>query len=91
MAIATTSPVTGEFLRRFDELTPEEPEHNLARAAAAAASYRLTSVEERAARGDREIRFAACAGAAWSVMTSAAAATAAATTEAKRTMPTGVD
>ncbi|MFJ4849923.1 NADP-dependent succinic semialdehyde dehydrogenase [Streptomyces sp. NPDC088733] len=48
MAIATTSPVTGEVLRRFDELTPEELEDKLARAAAAAASYRLTGVEERA-------------------------------------------
>jgi len=48
MAIATTSPVTGEVLRRFDELTPEDLEDKLARAAAAAASYRLTSVEERA-------------------------------------------
>ncbi|MFF4111895.1 NADP-dependent succinic semialdehyde dehydrogenase [Streptomyces sp. NPDC001714] len=48
MAIATTSPVTGEVLRRFDELTPEELEDKLARAAAAAASYRLTSVEQRA-------------------------------------------
>ena len=48
MAIATTSPVTGEVLRRFDELTPAELEDKLARAAAAAASYRLTSVEERA-------------------------------------------
>ncbi|MFD5388593.1 NADP-dependent succinic semialdehyde dehydrogenase [Streptomyces sp. NPDC127074] len=49
MAIATTSPVTGEVLRRYEELTPEELEDKLARAAAAAASYRLTGVEERAA------------------------------------------
>ncbi|GAB3203442.1 NADP-dependent succinic semialdehyde dehydrogenase [Nocardia tengchongensis] len=48
MAIATTSPVTGEVLRKFDELTPEELEDKLARAAAAAISYRLTSVEQRA-------------------------------------------
>ncbi|MFE3105060.1 NADP-dependent succinic semialdehyde dehydrogenase [Nocardia tengchongensis] len=48
MAIATTSPVTGEVLRKFDELTPEELEDKLARAAAAATSYRLTSVEQRA-------------------------------------------
>jgi succinate-semialdehyde dehydrogenase/glutarate-semialdehyde dehydrogenase len=48
MAIATTSPVTGEVLRSFNELTPEELEDKLARAAAAAASYRLTGVEERA-------------------------------------------
>jgi succinate-semialdehyde dehydrogenase / glutarate-semialdehyde dehydrogenase len=48
MAIATTSPVTGEVLKSFDELSPEELEDKLARAAAAAASYRLTSVEQRA-------------------------------------------
>ena len=48
MAIATTSPVTGEVPRTFDELTPQELEDKLARAAAAAATYRLTSVEERA-------------------------------------------
>jgi succinate-semialdehyde dehydrogenase / glutarate-semialdehyde dehydrogenase len=48
MAIATVSPVTGETLKSFDELTPEELETKLARAAAAAESYRLTSVEQRA-------------------------------------------
>jgi succinate-semialdehyde dehydrogenase/glutarate-semialdehyde dehydrogenase len=48
MAIATTSPVTGEVLKSFDELSPEELEDKLARAAAAAGSYRLTSVEQRA-------------------------------------------
>jgi succinate-semialdehyde dehydrogenase/glutarate-semialdehyde dehydrogenase len=48
MAIATTSPVTGEILKSFDELTSEELEGKLARAAAAAESYRLTSVEQRA-------------------------------------------
>ena len=48
MAIATISPVTGETLKSFDELTPEELEDKLARAAAAAESYRLTSVEQRA-------------------------------------------
>ncbi|MFE4461364.1 NADP-dependent succinic semialdehyde dehydrogenase [Nocardia tengchongensis] len=48
MAIATTSPVTGEVLRKFDELTLEELDEKLARAAAAATSYRLTSVEQRA-------------------------------------------
>ena len=48
MAIATVSPVTGEVLESFDELTPEELEDKLARAAAAAESYRLTSVEQRA-------------------------------------------
>ncbi|MFF2992990.1 NADP-dependent succinic semialdehyde dehydrogenase [Streptomyces sp. NPDC057950] len=48
MAIATTSPVTGEVVKTFDELTPEQLEDKLARAAAAAATYRLTSVEDRA-------------------------------------------
>ncbi|MDX2642102.1 NADP-dependent succinic semialdehyde dehydrogenase [Streptomyces sp. PA03-1a] len=48
MAIATISPVTGEVLERFDELTPGELEDKLARAAAAAASYRLTTPEQRA-------------------------------------------
>lgn len=47
MAIATTNPVTGEVLKTFDELSPEELEEKLARAAAAAASYRLTSIEQR--------------------------------------------
>lgn len=48
MAIATTSPVTGEVLKKFDELTPDQLEDKLARAAAAAATYRLTTVEQRA-------------------------------------------
>jgi succinate-semialdehyde dehydrogenase / glutarate-semialdehyde dehydrogenase len=48
MAIATISPVTGETLKSFDELTPEELENKLARAEAAAESYRLTSVQQRA-------------------------------------------
>jgi succinate-semialdehyde dehydrogenase/glutarate-semialdehyde dehydrogenase len=48
MAIATVSPVTGEILKSFDELTPEELEDKLARAGAAADSYRLTTVEQRA-------------------------------------------
>jgi succinate-semialdehyde dehydrogenase/glutarate-semialdehyde dehydrogenase len=48
MAIATISPVTGETLKSFDELTPDELENKLARAAAAAESYRLTTVEQRA-------------------------------------------
>ena len=47
MAIATISPVTGETLKSFDELTDAELEDKLARAAAAAESYRLTSVEQR--------------------------------------------
>ncbi|MUL74953.1 NADP-dependent succinic semialdehyde dehydrogenase [Mycolicibacterium sp. CBMA 226] len=48
MAIATTSPVTGEVLKKFDELTADELEDKLGRAAAAAAAYRLTTVEQRA-------------------------------------------
>jgi acyl-CoA reductase-like NAD-dependent aldehyde dehydrogenase len=35
MAIATTNPVTGEVLKEFDELRPEELEDKLSRAAAA--------------------------------------------------------
>ncbi|TQR85160.1 NADP-dependent succinic semialdehyde dehydrogenase [Mycobacterium hodleri] len=48
MTIATTSPVTGEVLKQFDELSPEELEDKLQRAAVAAASYRLTKHEQRA-------------------------------------------
>ena len=48
MAIATTDPRTGEVLQTFDELTPEQLEDKLARAAAAAASYRTTTYEQRA-------------------------------------------
>ena len=48
MAIATVSPVTGEVLKSFTELTPDELEDKLARAAAAADKYRLTSIDDRA-------------------------------------------
>ena len=48
MAIATTDPRTGEVLKTFDELSDDQLEDRLARAAAAAATYRLTSHEERA-------------------------------------------
>ena len=48
MAIATTDPRTGQVLSTFDELTDEQLEDRLARAAAAADSYRLTSHEQRA-------------------------------------------
>jgi succinate-semialdehyde dehydrogenase/glutarate-semialdehyde dehydrogenase len=48
MAIATTDPRTGEVLRTFDELTDAELEQKLAKAAAAADSYRLTTHEQRA-------------------------------------------
>jgi succinate-semialdehyde dehydrogenase / glutarate-semialdehyde dehydrogenase len=53
MAIQTISPVTGEVLKTFDELTEQELEQKLARAAAAAESYRLTTVEQRAEWLDR--------------------------------------
>ncbi|MGH3445004.1 MAG: NADP-dependent succinic semialdehyde dehydrogenase [Nocardioidaceae bacterium] len=48
MAITTTDPRTGEVLKTFDELTDEQLESKLAQAAGAAASYRLTSFEQRA-------------------------------------------
>jgi len=48
MPIATTDPRTGKVLKTFDELTDEQLEERLARAAKAADSYRLTSHEERA-------------------------------------------
>jgi succinate-semialdehyde dehydrogenase/glutarate-semialdehyde dehydrogenase len=48
MAISTTDPRSGEVLKTFDELTDAELEDRLARAAAAADSYRKTTFEERA-------------------------------------------
>ncbi len=48
MAISTTDPRTGETLETFDELTDDQLEDRLARAAAAADSYRLTTHEQRA-------------------------------------------
>src|SRR6476469_5917522 len=48
MPIATTDPRTGEVLKTFDELSDDQLEDRLARAAAAAATYRLTSHAERA-------------------------------------------
>jgi succinate-semialdehyde dehydrogenase/glutarate-semialdehyde dehydrogenase len=48
MAISTTDPRTGEVLRTFDELTDEQVEDRLARAAAAASTYRLTDHAKRA-------------------------------------------
>ncbi|WP_310963757.1 NADP-dependent succinic semialdehyde dehydrogenase [Nocardioides terrisoli] len=48
MAITTTDPRTGEVLKTFTELTDAEIEDRLARAASAAASYRLTTFEQRA-------------------------------------------
>lgn len=48
MAISTTDPRSGEVLRTFDELTDDQLEDRMARAAAAARSYRLTTHAERA-------------------------------------------
>ncbi len=48
MAIATTDPRTGEVLKTFDELSDDQLEAKLAKAAAAAEAYRLTSHEDRA-------------------------------------------
>src|SRR4051812_23306444 len=48
MAISTTDPRTGEVLKTFDELSDDQLEDRLARAAAAADSYRLTTHQERA-------------------------------------------
>jgi succinate-semialdehyde dehydrogenase/glutarate-semialdehyde dehydrogenase len=47
MAITTTDPRTGAVLETFDELTDDQVEDRLARAASAADSYRLTSHEDR--------------------------------------------
>jgi succinate-semialdehyde dehydrogenase/glutarate-semialdehyde dehydrogenase len=47
MAIATTDPRTGTVLKSFDELTDEQVEQRVARAAAAAEEYRKTSHEQR--------------------------------------------
>ncbi|HET9692248.1 MAG TPA: NADP-dependent succinic semialdehyde dehydrogenase [Acidimicrobiales bacterium] len=48
MAIATTNPATGETVKTFDELSDEEVERALQKAASAFASYRLTTFGERA-------------------------------------------
>jgi succinate-semialdehyde dehydrogenase/glutarate-semialdehyde dehydrogenase len=48
MAIATVNPATGETLKTYDALSDEALEDRIARAARAFASYRRTSVEERA-------------------------------------------
>jgi len=47
MPIATVDPTTGRTLAEFDELTDAELDDRLARAAAAWAGYRLTSVDQR--------------------------------------------
>jgi len=48
MAISSIDPRTGQVLTTFDELTDAQVEDRLARAAAAAATYRLTTHEQRA-------------------------------------------
>jgi len=48
MAIATTDPRTGEVVKTYDELTADELDAKIGRAAAAAATYRLTTFDERA-------------------------------------------
>ncbi|MGY1802555.1 NADP-dependent succinic semialdehyde dehydrogenase [Blastococcus sp. SYSU D00922] len=48
MAIATINPATGETLKTYEPLSDDALEDKLARAAAAAATYRRTSPEERA-------------------------------------------
>jgi succinate-semialdehyde dehydrogenase / glutarate-semialdehyde dehydrogenase len=48
MAIATVNPATGEVVKTFDEVSEADVERCLAAAAAAAASYRLTSFDDRA-------------------------------------------
>ncbi|MGI8900551.1 MAG: NADP-dependent succinic semialdehyde dehydrogenase [Nocardioides sp.] len=48
MAIATTDPRSGEVLRTFDELTADQLEDRVARAAVAARTYRLTGHHDRA-------------------------------------------
>ncbi len=48
MAIATTDPRTGEVLKTFEALSDAEIEDRLARAHAAAQTYRLTTFEQRA-------------------------------------------
>ena len=47
MAIATTDPRTGEVRKTYDELTSEQLDARLARAAAAFDGYRKTSYEQR--------------------------------------------
>jgi succinate-semialdehyde dehydrogenase/glutarate-semialdehyde dehydrogenase len=48
MAIETRNPATGEVLKSFDPLADAEVDDRIARAAAAAASYRSTSFADRA-------------------------------------------
>jgi succinate-semialdehyde dehydrogenase/glutarate-semialdehyde dehydrogenase len=48
MAIATVNPANGETVKTYDEMSEADLERALAAAAAAAASYRLTSFDDRA-------------------------------------------
>jgi succinate-semialdehyde dehydrogenase/glutarate-semialdehyde dehydrogenase len=48
MAIATTNPATGEVVKTFEALSPEELEGKLTQAAATAATYRRTTFAQRA-------------------------------------------
>jgi succinate-semialdehyde dehydrogenase / glutarate-semialdehyde dehydrogenase len=48
MTIATINPATGETVKSYDEMTEADVERALTMAAAAHASYRLTSLEARA-------------------------------------------
>jgi succinate-semialdehyde dehydrogenase / glutarate-semialdehyde dehydrogenase len=48
VAIATINPATGETVKTYDEMSEADVERCLAAAAAAAASYRLTSFDSRA-------------------------------------------
>ena len=48
MAISTTDPRSGKVVQTFDELSDDQLEEKLARAAAASDSYRLTTHEQRA-------------------------------------------
>ena len=48
MAIATVNPATGETVKTFDPLSPEEVDARIGRAAEAFRSYRLTTFAERA-------------------------------------------
>ena len=50
MGIASTNPATGEVLRTFQPLSPDELEGKLATAAAAFAAHRRTAFAERAGR-----------------------------------------
>ena len=47
MAIATINPATGELVKKFDALSPEELDARLERASQAFRRYRRTSVDER--------------------------------------------